>query len=55
MGMRPSKGEDLEEELKVLWEDVVDVNVSMGCWEVMFRTRKFAGSAAHRPDDLEEW
>lgn len=38
----------------VVGRSVVDVNLSVGCWEVMFRTRGFAGSTAHGPDDLEE-
>lgn len=38
----------------IVGRSVVSVNVSVGSWEVMFRTRGFAGSAAHRPDDLGE-
>lgn len=38
----------------IVGRSVVDVNVSVGCWELMFRTKEFAGSAAHRPGDLVE-
>lgn len=37
----------------IVGRPVVGANVSMGCC-LLFRTRDFAGSAAHRPDDTGE-
>lgn len=33
---------------------VVDMNVSVGFWACMFRTKGFAFSAAHKPAHLEK-